>query len=128
MAPSFILRTPEVRERAIERIRMLNLQVPEPWAIFVAPYKRIRTLEQNAKYWAAVGRVCDATGHSRNVIHTYLKKEAWGVELAVVGGKTVEVIRSSAKADRGDFSDLILLAEQLEFDVCNDHGPMGPNA
>lgn len=113
MRPAYILRDKDVREHAIARIRCLNLDTPEPWALFIAPHKQIRTLEANALYWALVAEVCEATGHSKNVIHTFLKKEAWGVEIAEVSGKVVEVIKSSAKADRGEFSELILHAQEL---------------
>ena len=118
MIPAFILRNADIRERAIERLRMLKLDTPEPWAVYIAPYKRIRTLEANALYWALIDEVCAATGHSRNVIHAFLKKEAWGVELAEVDGKTVEVVKSSAKATRGDFSDLLMHAQELRDKVC----------
>lgn len=113
LIPSYILRNADVRECAIERIRMLNLEAQEPWAIYIAPYKRIRTLEQNSLYWAVVGKICDATGHSKNVIHTLLKKEALGMECAEVNGKLVEAVKSSAKVERGDFSELIEHAYEL---------------
>jgi hypothetical protein len=117
MRPAYILRDTEVRETAIARIRCLNLTGEEPWALWIGPYKQIRTLEANALYWALISEICEATGHSKNVIHTFLKKEAWGVELAEVNGKTVEVIKSSAKADRGEFSELILHAQELRDKV-----------
>jgi hypothetical protein len=117
MQPAFILRTTELRERAIERIRMLNLQNQEPWALYIAPWKQIRSLEQNALYWAKVDQISKATGHSRNVIHTLLKKEAFGVEIADVGGKMLEVIKSSAKVDRGVFSELINHADELAIQL-----------
>lgn len=113
MTPSYILRDVDVREHAIARLRCLNLNVPEPWAIYIAPYKRIRTLEQNAAYWRIVGKICEATGHSKNVVHTLLKKEALGVELAEIAGKVVEAVKSSTKVDRGDFSELIEHAHEL---------------
>lgn len=113
MSPSFILRDANVRERAIERLRMLNLETPEPWAVYVAPYKQIRTLEQNAAYWRVVDAVRKATGHSKNVLHTYLKEQVLGKELAEVRGKTVEAVRSSSKTERGDFSELIEAAYEL---------------
>ena len=113
MTPSYILRDTDTREHAIARLRMLNLTTPEPWAIYIAPYKRIRSLEQNAAYWRIVGKICDATGHSKNVVHTLLKKEALGVELAEIAGKVVEAVKSSAKVDRGDFSELIEHANEL---------------
>ena len=118
MRPTYILRDKDVREHAIARIRCLNLDTPEPWALYIAPYKQIRTLEANAKYWSLVDEVCDATGHSRNVIHTFLKREAWGVDVVEVNGKTVEVVKSSAKADRGEFGGLIDHAQELRDKVC----------
>ena len=118
MRPAYILRDTEVREHAIARIRCLNLNTPEPWALYIAPHKQIRTLEANALYWALIGEICEATGHSKNVIHTFLKKEAWGVEIAEVNGKAIEVIKSSAKADRGEFSELLLHAQELRDKVC----------
>lgn len=117
MRPAYILRDVEVREHAIARIRMLNLTGDEPWALYIAPHKQIRTLEANSLYWSLVGEICAATGHSKNVIHTFLKKEAWGVEIAEVNGKAIEVIKSSAKADRGEFSELILHAQELRDKV-----------
>ena len=117
MSPSFILRNADVRERAIERLRMLKLDTEEPWAVYIAPYKQIRTLEANAKYWSVVNAICKATGHSKNVIHTYLKKTALGIELAEVRGQSFEVIRSSAKLDRGEFSELIESAHELAMEL-----------
>ena len=113
MTPSYILRNADVRERAIERLRLLNLNTPEPWAIYIAPYKQIRTLEQNAAYFRIVDAICKATGHSKNVIHLYLKKSVLGYELAEIKGQTFEAIRSSAKMERGDFSELINGAHEL---------------
>ena len=117
MSPSFILRNAEVRERAIERLRMLNLETEEPWAIYVAPYKQIRTLEQNAAYWRVVSAVRKATGHSKNVIHMYLKEQVLGKESAEIRGKTVEAVRSSSKTERGDFSELIEAAYEMAADL-----------
>lgn len=98
---------------------MLNLQTPEPWALYIAPYKRIRTLEQNALYWALVDEVKEATGHSKNVIHIFLKKEALGVDCGEIGGKFVEAAKESSKTSRGDFSELILHAQELRDKVVN---------
>jgi hypothetical protein len=110
MSPSFILRNADVRERAIERLRMLKLDTEEPWAVYIA---QIRTLEQNAAYWRVLDAIRKATGHSKNVLHIYLKEQVLGVERAEIRGKTVEAVRSSAKTDRGDFSELIEAAYEL---------------
>jgi hypothetical protein len=122
MTPSYILRDVDVREHAITRLRMLNLDVPEPWAIYIAPYKRIRTLEQNALYWAIVTKIVDATGHSKNVIHILLKNIALGVEIGEVAGQRVEAPKESSKSSRGDFSELIEHAYELAAKVGVDVG------
>ena len=93
---------------------MLNLQDQEnPWGLWIAPYKQIRTLEQNAAYFRVVDAIRKATGHSKNVIHMYLKETVLGKEQAEIRGKVVEAVRSSAKTDRGDFSELIEAAYEL---------------
>jgi hypothetical protein len=119
MRPAYILRDKDVREHAIARIRCLNLDTPEPWAIYLAPYKQIRTLEQNALYWATVDEIVAATGHSKNVLHRFLKGEALGIECAEIEGKLVEAPKESSKSSRGDFSELILHAQELRDKVVN---------
>jgi hypothetical protein len=113
MSPSFILRNADVRDRLIERLMMLKLDTPEPWAVYIAPHKQIRTLEQNSAYWRVLDAIRKATGHSKNVLHIYLKEQVLGVERAEIRGKTVEAVRSSAKTERGDFSELIEAAYEL---------------
>ena len=66
-----------------------------------------------------MGEICAATGHSKNVIHTFLRKEALGVEISEVNGKVVEAVKSSAKVERGDFGELILHAQELRDKVCS---------
>jgi hypothetical protein len=117
MRPAYILRDTDTREHAITRLRMLNLDTPEPWAVYVAPYKQIRTLEQNAAYFRVVSAIRAATGHSKNVIHMYLKEQVLGKEIAEINGKTVEAVRSSAKTERGDFSELIEAAHEMASDL-----------
>jgi hypothetical protein len=96
---------------------MLNLEAEDPWGVYIAPYKQIRTLEQNAAYWRVVSAIRAATGHSKNVLHVYLKEQVLGKELAEIRGKTVEAVRSSAKTERGDFSELIEAAHELAAEL-----------
>jgi len=51
--------------------------------------------------------VSEATGHSRDVLHTFFKRRAFGVRVESVGGYCVEHIPSSAGVSKGDFSELI---------------------
>lgn len=116
MTPTVIIRDEQTRQRAIERISLLKVG-EEPWGVYVAPYEKLRTLEQNALYWRIVGKITDATGNSKTAIHEYLKREAFGVLVVEIKGKRVEMAQSSAKAKRGDFSDLIELAGAMSAEM-----------
>lgn len=107
MSPSVILRTEEQKDRAIQRIKAIKPDSENPFGVWIAPYRKIRTLEQNALYWRLIGLVSDATGHNRDVLHTFFKRRAFGVRVDVVGGENVEYVPSSAKASRGDFAELV---------------------
>ena len=107
MSPAIIFRTEETKERAIQRIKAIRPDAEKPLAIWIAPYKKIRSLEQNALYWRLVGLVAAATGHSRDTLHVYFKRKAFGVRVEQLAGDMVEVVPSSAKVGKGDFSELI---------------------
>lgn len=107
MNPSIILRTEEIKQHAIKRIQAIKPDQENPLALWIGPYKKIRSLEQNALYWKLIGMVAGATGHSRDTLHTFFKREAFGVRVEWIGEKEVEVIPSSARVSRGDFSELI---------------------
>jgi hypothetical protein len=107
MSPSVIFRTEETKQSAIRRIQAIRPDEENPLACWIGPYKRIRSLEQNALYWKLVGRVSAATGHDRETLHVFFKRQAFGVRVEQVGSHLVEITPSSARASRGDFSELI---------------------
>lgn len=107
MTPAIIFRHEDAKNAAIRRIQAIKPDAEKPLAVWIGPYKKIRTLEQNALYWKLVNRVSDATGHDRDHLHVYFKRKAFGVRLESIAGEMVECIPSSAKAARGDFSELI---------------------
>jgi hypothetical protein len=107
VSPSIIFRHEEAKESAIRRIKAIKPDQENPLACWIGPYKKIRSLEQNALYWSLVGRVASATGHDREVLHHFFKKRAFGERVEQVGEHMVEFVPSSAKASKGDFSELI---------------------
>ena len=58
MTPSLILRDEAIRQRAIERIQSLKIQEP-PYALYIAPYEALRTLEQSAKMFAMLDDIAE---------------------------------------------------------------------
>jgi hypothetical protein len=107
MQPAIIFRTEETKERAVARIKAIKPDQEKPLALWIGPYKKIRSLEQNALYWRLVGMVAAATGHDREVLHLFFKRRAFGVRVEQVGDDLVEYVPSSARASKGDFSELI---------------------
>ncbi len=81
--------------------------------MWIGPYKKIRSLEANALYWSLINRIHDATGHDRDTLHIYFKRKAFGVRVEQIGEDMVEVVPSSAKASRGDFSELISIVQDF---------------
>jgi hypothetical protein len=113
MQPAIIFRTEETKERAVARIKAIKPDQEHPLALWIGPYKKIRSLEQNALYWRLLGIVCAATGHSRDTLHTFFKRRAFGVRTETIGDQELEVVPSSAKASKGDFSELIEYVQQF---------------
>jgi hypothetical protein len=107
VSPAVILRREENKDAAIRRIKAIKPDEENPLAVWIGPYKKIRTLEANALYWREVGIISKATNHSKIALHEYFKRLVFGVEIIEVDGKAVEYTASSARASRGDFSELI---------------------
>jgi hypothetical protein len=107
VSPSVIFRTEETKDAAIRRIKAIKPDQENPLACWIGPYKKIRSLEANALYWKLVGNISAATGHDRETLHVFFKRRAFGVRVEQVGDSLVEVTPSSARASRGDFSELI---------------------
>lgn len=109
MTPAIILRGEEQRARAHMRIDLLHIDpaANEPWAIWIGPFRKIRTLAQNALYWHKVGIIQKATGHDKDALHEYFKRKVLGFKVAVIDGELIERAAESSKSSRGDFSELI---------------------
>jgi hypothetical protein len=118
VSPAIIFRDEGTKERAIQRIKAIKPDQEKPLAIWIGPYKKIRSLEQNALYWKRIGVISAATGHDRYTLHEYFKRRVFGVNVADVCGSVVEFTRSSTKVSTGDFSELI---EEVESFI-SEHG------
>jgi hypothetical protein len=107
VSPAIIFRTHEQIERAVARIKAIKPDQENPLALWIGPYRKIRSLEQNALYFALLRRISEATGHNKETLHVYFKRKVFGVRVEEIGGDVLEVTPSSAKASRGDFSELL---------------------
>src|SRR5690242_5873587 len=79
MSPAVIFRDERTKESAIARIKAIRPDQEHPLAMWIGPYKKIRSLEANAKYWSLINLIHEATGHDRDTLHIYFKRKAFGV-------------------------------------------------
>ncbi len=86
-----IIRDEAMRTRVAQHIA--NLSIEKPWAVTVEPYKKRRSLSQNALMWLwleeVVKHVYESTGQDKEDIHEFFKrqfltptvKDVFGVEV-----------------------------------------------
>jgi hypothetical protein len=102
---TFVLLGEEQRERAINALHCLNLAAQPPWGVWVAPYEKIRSLEANARYWARLKEISDATGHDTEALHIWLKCKFLGRQYIDIGGEVHEAPAASRKLSVKAFND-----------------------
>ena len=89
-----IVRTPETRQKVLARIARLSLE--SPVSITIEPYKRSRSLEQNALYHLWVGIVAKETGNDHDDIHEHCRQSFLPPRIVEVNGEIRETRRSTA--------------------------------
>ena len=81
-----------MRERVVQHIAALNVE--KPWAITIEPYKKRRSLSQNALMWKwlekVVAHVHETTGQDKEDIHEFFKRQFLTPKVTEVFGVTVK--------------------------------------
>lgn len=98
----YIIRDEKLRAQVAGLIASLNLE--RPWSVSIEPYKKKRSLNQNALYHKWVGIIADVTGNSHDDVHDVLKSKFCPVREITIGDK-VEVVRSTTKLNTLEFKD-----------------------
>jgi hypothetical protein len=68
-----ILDSPEKRMRALDAVRSAPINADTPFCVVVRPYERMRSREQNRRYWAML---CDIAEQA-NPQGTYYSADSW---------------------------------------------------
>lgn len=109
-----IVRNHEARARAAEVV--LNLD-DSPYEVTVKPFKKRRSLDQNARYWWLLAtistQVSDETGkkYAPETWHEYLKAEFLGKDTILIDGSPKLVHRTTTKLNVMDFMDYMTQVE-----------------
>lgn len=90
--PAYVLRNEAIRANVLRLIAALDLS--KPWQVTVEPWKKPRTLSQNALMWKwhgeVVKAVSDHTGADADDIHDFFKKKFLTPRIVEIGGEAVE--------------------------------------
>lgn len=91
--PTIIVRDENLRQRAIALLTGLDLS--KPWQVTIEPYRKRRSLSQNALMWAWVDEVTEYvrehTGHERDEVHDFLKAKFLPKRFVEINGELREV-------------------------------------
>lgn len=84
-----------------------TLDVSSPKQVQITDYREKKTDEQRSGFHLLCGILGKELGYSQADIKEYAKIEVLGVKTVNIGGTTREVVKSSEKAKRIDYSALI---------------------
>ncbi len=90
--PTVIIRDEGMRERVVQHIAGLNIE--KPWAITIEPYRKRRSLSQNALMWqwldVVVQHVHESTNQDKEDIHEFFKQQFLEPRIIEIGSEIVK--------------------------------------
>ena len=94
------------RERVLGLIGALN--IAKPWTVTVAPYRKARTLSQNALMWKWINEVADHvrehTGMDSDDVHEFFKAKFLPARVVELSGEAIEY-RTTTKLTTTEMHD-----------------------
>lgn len=94
------------REQVKDFVGLLNHE--RPWLVTIEPFKKRRTLSQNALYWKWINEtvelVADHTGMDNDEIHEFFKKKFLPAKVVEIDGETID-FRSTRKLNTAEMSE-----------------------
>ena len=118
----FIIKTAEIRSRAAAEV--MAIRGEDNMEVIIQPHEENQTAEQRGFWHVLIKILADELGNSPDATKIDIKRETFGSRKDVVRGVEVEVIESSAKAKRGDYSELI----ETTYRIAAEYGIVLPNA
>lgn len=84
-----------------------SLPADKKFRITVEDYKEDKTAEQRAFFHTLCGIFAEATGYTKGEIKELCKVELMGTTVVTLAGREVEVVQSSEKLKKMEYSELI---------------------
>lgn len=92
---TFIVRSEEVRANLMREVAAMQIVTPQE--VTIKPYKKSRSLEQNALYWKWCGIIASDTGHNADEIHEFCKIKFLEPVFVEINGEVHEARRTTTK-------------------------------
>jgi len=118
----FVIKSKQVRERAAAEV--MAIKGEDGLEVIIQEHKDDQTASQRGFFHVLVKILADELGSSPDATKIDIKRETFGSRKEWVRGAEVEVIESSAKAKRGDYSELI----ECTYRIAAEYGVILPSA
>jgi len=107
----FIINSKEVKQNCINAV--LEIMGGDQMEVIIQKHKKRKTDSQRSYWHVLLAILSDETGYQLGEVKYLVKSTVMGLETVSVGNKTVEVVQSSEKQDRENYSKLIEATHQL---------------
>lgn len=91
MRNEIVIRAEPQRAFAVKFIQDLKINPDKPLVLTVEPYKKRRSLSQNALMWSWLTKIVDAisqhTGHDTDELHSFFKSKYLPARTVEIGGE-----------------------------------------
>ena len=122
MNKRWILRTPTIRHLCVDWIKSVELRPDaQILEVVVKPYKKYRSLEQNAMVHSWCGSIAEKTGHTKMEIKDIILEQVFGSEDYLnLQGEVRSRLRQTSGMTVQEMSELIERATQLGIELGAD--------
>jgi hypothetical protein len=107
----FHLNSKQVKINAIQAVK--EIMGVDDMDVTIEKHQDNQTDDQRAFFHVLVDMLAKSEGVSPEAMKMDIKRECWGSEIVTVRGHEFEVIKSSAKAKKDEYSELIECAYRI---------------
>lgn len=108
---TYLLDSPQRAQFVAERVRQLDTQ--RPWEVILRPYRRLRTLNQNRRYWKLLQIASESTGNEAEDLHEFFKLKYLEPVTVSIGGQAKIVATSTTRLNTQEFSEYVNRVESF---------------
>jgi hypothetical protein len=119
----YLIKNNKIKSNCIEHINSLNQE--KEWQVEIKPYKKKRSVSQNALYWLWMKEISQGCYESGGELipdrtyHCYFRQKILGTTQLKVNGTTVWDLKSTTKLNTKDFTQYL---EDIEHYVGSEWG------